>query len=53
MTTAITIRRGTTDDAASIVAVWQAIVAEKIFSAIECPFTLGQEREYLKSLSAE
>jgi ribosomal protein S18 acetylase RimI-like enzyme len=52
MTTTITIRRGTTDDAASIVAVWQAIVAEKIYSAIDCPFTLEQEGEYLKSLSA-
>jgi ribosomal protein S18 acetylase RimI-like enzyme len=51
MTTTITIRRGTTDDAASIVAVWQAIV-EKIYSAIDCPFTLEQEGEYLKSLSA-
>jgi L-amino acid N-acyltransferase YncA len=52
MTTAITIRRGTTDDAARIVAVWQAIVAERISSAIECPFTLEREREYLESLSA-
>jgi ribosomal protein S18 acetylase RimI-like enzyme len=52
MTTVITIRRGTTDDAASIVAVLQAIVAEKSYSAIDCPFPLEQEREYLKSLSA-
>jgi L-amino acid N-acyltransferase YncA len=52
MTTTITIRRGTTDDAKSIVAVWQAIVDEKLYSAIECPFTLEREREYLKSLSA-
>ena len=52
MTTAITIRRGTTDDAPSIVAVWQAIVAEKIYSAIDWPFTTECEREYLKSLSA-
>jgi RimJ/RimL family protein N-acetyltransferase len=51
VTTTITIRRGTADDAPSIVAVWLAIVAEKIYSAIDCPFTLEQEREYLKSLS--
>jgi hypothetical protein len=35
VTTTITIRRGTPDDAPSIVSVWQAIVAEKIYSAIE------------------
>jgi L-amino acid N-acyltransferase YncA len=52
MISTVIIRRGTTDDASSIVAVWQAIVAEKSYSAIERPFTLGQEREYLKSLSA-
>jgi hypothetical protein len=52
MTTAITVRRGTTDDAASIVAVLQAIVAEESYSAIDCPFALEREREYLKSLSA-
>jgi RimJ/RimL family protein N-acetyltransferase len=40
------------DDAPSIVAVWQAIAAEKIYSAIDCPFTTEREREYLKSLSA-
>ena len=52
MTTTITIRRGTTEDAASIIAVLQAIVAEKSHSAIDCPFTLEREREYVKSLSA-
>src|SRR5229473_3128873 len=52
MTPTITVRRGTTDDARRIVAVWQAIVAEKIYSAIDCPFTIEREREYLKSLSA-
>jgi RimJ/RimL family protein N-acetyltransferase len=49
---AITIRRGTPADAASIVAVWQQIVAEKSHSAIDCAFPLEREREYLKSLSA-
>jgi len=48
----ITIRRATPDDAVSIVAVLQGIVVEKVYSAINCPFTLVQEREYLKSLSA-
>src|SRR5258708_978246 len=52
MTLAITIRRATPNDAASIVAVKQAIVAEKLYSAIDCPFTLEQERDYVNSLSA-
>jgi ribosomal protein S18 acetylase RimI-like enzyme len=52
MTTTITIRRGTMDDAAALVVVLQAIVAEKIYSAIDCPFTTEREREYLTSLSA-
>jgi L-amino acid N-acyltransferase YncA len=52
MTTTVTIRRGAADDAPSILAVWHAIVAEKVYSAIDYPFTLEQEREYLKSLSA-
>jgi hypothetical protein len=46
----ITIRRGTTDDASSIVAVWQAIVAEKNLSAVDCPLTTDRERAYLTSL---
>ncbi len=51
MTTAITIRRATPDDAASISAIWQAIAAEKIYSAIDNPFTIEAERAYLQSLS--
>src|SRR5258708_24558066 len=51
MTHAITIRRATPDDAASIGVVLQAIVGEKVYSAIDSPFTLEQEHEYLKSLS--
>jgi ribosomal protein S18 acetylase RimI-like enzyme len=47
----VTIRRATPADAASIVAVWKEIVGEKIYSAIDCPFTVEQEREYLQSLS--
>ena len=41
----VTIRRATPADAASIVAVWKEIVGEKIYSAIDCPFSLEQERE--------
>src|SRR5437879_10054257 len=47
----IIIRRATPDDAACIVAVWKTIVAERIYSAVDCPFTTEQECEYLKSLS--
>lgn len=47
----ITIRRATPDDAPSIVAIWQAIASERIYSAIDRPFTLEQEREYIASLS--
>jgi RimJ/RimL family protein N-acetyltransferase len=52
MTTTITIRRATPDDAARIVAVLKEIVAERMYSAIDYPFALEQECEYLKSLSA-
>ena len=48
----ITIRRATLDDAAGIVAIWQAIVAEKIYSAVDDPFTVERERDYLRSLAA-
>jgi ribosomal protein S18 acetylase RimI-like enzyme len=51
MTSPITILRATPEDAARVVAVWRAIVAEKIYSAIDCPFTIEREREYLASLS--
>ena len=47
----ISIRRATPDDAASIVAIWNAIVAEKTHSAVDCPFTVEGEGEYLQSLS--
>ena len=51
MTITITIRRASPDDAASIVAVWEAIVAEKIHSAIDCR-SRSNRSEYLTSLSA-
>jgi ribosomal protein S18 acetylase RimI-like enzyme len=51
MSSSITLRRAMADDAASIVAIWQAIAAERIYSAIDCPFTIEEERAYLQSLS--
>jgi len=51
MTDPITIRRATPDDATSIGAIWQVIASEKIYSAIDCPFTLEQERDYIASLT--
>lgn len=45
------IRRATADDANGIVAVWEQIVRERIYSAIDVPFTVEQERTYLESLS--
>ncbi|MBI5305738.1 MAG: GNAT family N-acetyltransferase [Chloroflexi bacterium] len=51
MSTQFSIRRATPDDAPSIVAIWQEIAAERIYSAIDRPFTLEQEREYVASLS--
>lgn len=47
----IIIRRATPDDAPSINAIWQVIAAEKIYSAIDKPFTIEEERAYIQSLS--
>ena len=47
----VSIRRATPDDAPSIVAIWQTIATEKIYSAIDRPFTLEQEHEYIASLT--
>lgn len=52
MTEEISIRRATVDDAASIVAIWQAIVAERVYSAVDTAFTFDEERAYIASLSA-
>jgi L-amino acid N-acyltransferase YncA len=51
VTSPITLRRATPDDAASVVAILESIVAERTSSAIDCPFTIEQERQYLQSLS--
>lgn len=45
------IRRAIPDDASSICAIWEAIVAEKALSAVDRPFTVEGEREYIGSLS--
>lgn len=47
----MTIRRATPEDAPSIRAIWHVIAAEKIYSAIDHPFTLEQERAYIAALS--
>jgi L-amino acid N-acyltransferase YncA len=45
------IRRALPDDAAAIVAVLATVVAERVHSAIDCAWTVEQERSYLESLS--
>lgn len=46
-----TIRRAVEQDAAAIRAILEVIAAERIYSAIEEPFSLEQQRQYLRSLS--
>jgi L-amino acid N-acyltransferase YncA len=46
------IRRASAEDAAGIVAVLQRVAAERVHSAIERPWTLEEQRRYLRSLSA-
>jgi phosphinothricin acetyltransferase len=52
MATAIAIRRASPDDAASIAGIWKAIVAEQSYSAVDRPFSVETEREYLTALSS-
>jgi ribosomal protein S18 acetylase RimI-like enzyme len=47
----VTIRRATPDDAQAISAIWEVICAERIYTAINRPFTPQQERDYIASLS--
>ena len=47
----ITIRRTTLDDAEAISAVWEVVCAERIYTAVNRPFTPQQERDYIVSLS--
>jgi L-amino acid N-acyltransferase YncA len=46
------VRRAAPDDAGGIVAVLRGITSERIYSAIERPWSVGQQRRYLESLSA-
>jgi ribosomal protein S18 acetylase RimI-like enzyme len=45
------VRQATADDSAGIVAIWQTVAAERIYSAIDQPWTIDQERAYLSSRS--
>ena len=48
---AFRIRRASEADAEEIAAIWQRIAAERIYSAIDEPWTVEQERSYLRLLS--
>jgi len=48
----IKIRRALPADAASIANIWKAIVSEKSYSAVDSPFSVESEREYLQSMSS-
>jgi ribosomal protein S18 acetylase RimI-like enzyme len=48
---AFTIRRATAADAEGIMAIVQIIAGERIYSAIDQPWTVEQESSYLRSLS--
>ncbi len=47
----VTIRRATSADAKSISTVWEVVCAERVYTAVNRPFTPQQEREYIASLS--
>jgi len=47
----VTIRRATPDDAEAISAVWETVCAERVYTAVNRPFTPQQERDYIASLS--
>jgi ribosomal protein S18 acetylase RimI-like enzyme len=47
----ITIRRATPDDAEAISAIWEVVCAERVYTAVNRPFTPQQERDYIASLS--
>jgi RimJ/RimL family protein N-acetyltransferase len=49
--TAVRIRRATPDDADAITAVLGVVVAERVFSAIEQPWPVAEQRRYLETLS--
>ena len=47
----VTIRRATSEDAESISAIWDVVCAERVYTAVNRPFTPQQERDYVASLS--
>lgn len=47
----VIIRRATPDDAEAISAIWEVVCAERIYTAVNRPFTPQQERDYIASLS--
>jgi ribosomal protein S18 acetylase RimI-like enzyme len=47
----LSIRRAVPDDAAGIAAILDVVAAERIHSAIDCAWSVEQERRYLESLS--
>ena len=46
------IRRAQPDDAAAIVALLEVVVAERTYSAIDCVWTVEEERRYLEAFSS-
>ncbi|MFX1570475.1 MAG: GNAT family N-acetyltransferase [Promethearchaeota archaeon] len=47
----ILFRKANVKDAEEISAIWSVICSERIYSAVNRPFTTEQEREYISSLS--
>jgi ribosomal protein S18 acetylase RimI-like enzyme len=47
----IDIHRATPDDAEALSAIWEAVCAERVYTAVSRPFTPQQERDYILSLS--
>jgi ribosomal protein S18 acetylase RimI-like enzyme len=47
----ITIRRATPGDARTISAVWEIVCAERVYTAVNRPFSPQQEQDYFASLS--
>jgi len=52
MDSVVTIRRATADDAAGVVAVLNAVAAERKYSAIDTPWPVEEEARYISGLSA-
>lgn len=49
--TEVHVRRARPDDAGAIAAIWTVICAERVYTAVNRPFTPEQERAYIASLS--